>query len=157
MSNVKTIIMPVTGLSCSNCAIRVETNVRKLPGVKEANVDFASEKLNITFDPSLLSENEIIAGVRKIGYDIAIGKFELPITGMQDHTDALTLEKLILRQNGVIAASVSYGNERIALQYIPGITSVAELAAVIRKAGFDIVQAGDTEDIEDVEAYVRVT
>ena len=36
-------------------------------------------------------------------------------------------------------------------------TSIAELAAVIRKAGFDIVQAGETEEMEDVEAKVRAS
>ena len=34
-------------------------------------------------------------------------------------------------------------------------TSIAELAAVIRKAGFDLVQVGEAESLEDVEAKVR--
>ena len=34
-------------------------------------------------------------------------------------------------------------------------TSIAELAAVIRKAGYDLVQVGEAESIEDVEAKVR--
>lgn len=69
--------MPVTGLSCSNCARAIETNLRKIPGVTEANVDFASEKLNITYASSLLGDLQIIDAVRHIGYDVAIGKVEL--------------------------------------------------------------------------------
>ncbi|HAD05501.1 MAG TPA: hypothetical protein DCF93_13085, partial [Desulfuromonas sp.] len=38
-------IMPITGLTCANCALRVEERVRTLPGVQEANVDFAGERL----------------------------------------------------------------------------------------------------------------
>jgi Cu+-exporting ATPase len=151
------VIMPVTGISCSNCAITIESNVRKLSGVAEANVDFASEKLTITFDPVYLSENDIIACIKRIGYGIAIGKFELPITGLQDHTDALTLEKIIIKQAGVLSASVGYGTERVKLEYIPGMTSIAELAGIIRKAGFDIIQIGDADDLEDVEANVRAS
>jgi P-type Cu+ transporter len=157
MINMKTVIMPVTGLSCSNCALIIETNVRKVHGISEANVDFAGEKISVTYDPSLLSEKDIIASVKKIGYGIATGKLELPVTGMQDNTDALTLEKILLKQNGVLLCTVSYSSEHALLEYIPGVTSIAELAVVIRKAGFDIVQAGETEKIEDVEAKVRTS
>lgn len=155
MPPYKSTTMPVTGMTCANCALRIESNLRTLPGINEAAVDFAGEKLIVSFDPVQLSEKDIIAHVQRIGYAVATGKIELPVTGLQDHTDALTLEKILGRQTGVLAAKVGYGIERAALEYIPGMTSIAELAAVIRAAGFDIVQVGESEEIEDVEANVR--
>jgi len=155
MAEVKSITLPVTGMTCANCAATIERQVRKLPGIDVANVNLASEKLSVTFDPALLDEHGIIARVQKVGYGIATGKTELPITGLRDNSDALALEKLLAKQNGVLAAGVSYGTERATLEYVPGMTSIAELAAVIRKAGFDIVQVGEAESIEDVEAHAR--
>ena len=155
MSEVRSVTMPVTGMTCANCAATIERNVRKLPGVNEANVNLASEKLTVAFDPGQLDEHGIIARVERVGYGIAIGKAELPITGLRDNSDAVALEKALSRQNGVLSASVSYGTERAALEYIPGVTSIAELAAVMRKAGFDVVQAGETEALEDAEGKVR--
>ena len=157
MSNFKSATLPVTGLTCVNCASKVESSVRKLPGVRDANVDFAGERLNVTFDPVQLNEKDIIACIHAIGYSVAIGKIELPITGVADHTGALTLEKMILTQNGVLAASVNYNTGHVVLEYIPGMTSIAELAEVIRNAGFDIVQAGGSMEIVDVEASVRAS
>ena len=157
MPHIKTTIMPVTGLSCSNCALTIESNVRKLPGVETVGVDFAAEKLNISFDSALLTDNQVIACVRQLGYDVATGKIELAVTGMQDHTDALTLEKLLKRQTGVVSVQVGYGTEHARMEYIPGMVSIAALAAVIRKAGFDLVQAGETEEMDDVEARVRAS
>src|SRR5512139_3760351 len=150
MAEVKSITLPVTGMTCANCATTIERNVRKLPGVSVANV-----KLAVTFDPALLDERGIMTRVERIGYGIPTGKVELPITGLADNSDAVALEKALSRQNGVLAASVSYGTERAALEYIPGVTSIAELAAVMRKAGFDVVQAGETEALEDAEDKVR--
>ncbi|MFZ4549603.1 MAG: cation transporter, partial [Bacteroidales bacterium] len=155
MSNIKTATMPVTGLTCVNCASLIDTNVKKMHGVNDANVDFASEKLTINFDPALVSEKNIVEAIKRIGYGVATGKVELPIVGMQDNTDALTLEKILAKQNGVLSVGVGYGNERATIEYIPGMTSIAELAAAIRNAGFDIVQTGKTEQLEDVEANVR--
>jgi P-type Cu+ transporter len=157
MATIKTTTMPVTGMTCTNCANAIGSNVGKLKGVSEARIDFASEKLKVNFDPFIITEKEIIASVHRIGYGVATGKIELPITGMQDQTDALMLEKKLIKQDGVLFANVSYGNERASLEYIPGMTSIAELAAVIRKAGFDIIQAVDTEEMEDVEAIVRAS
>ncbi len=147
--------MPVTGMTCSNCAGLVERTVAKLSGVNESNVDFASEKLIIKYDPEQLGEKEIVETVKRIGYGIAIGKTELPIQGLHDNADALILEKLLLKQDGVLSANVSYGNERATLEYIPGITSIASLATEMQKAGFDLVQVGEMEELEDVEAKVR--
>ncbi len=155
MADVKQITFPVTGMTCANCAAAIERNVRKLPGVDVANVNLASEKLTVAFNPAELDEQGIIARVERIGYGIPTGKVELPITGLRDNSDALILEKLLARQEGVLAASVSYGTERAALQFIPGLTSIAELARIVRKAGFDLVQAGEAESVEDVEAHVR--
>ncbi len=155
MTEVRNITLPVTGMTCANCAANIERNVRKLPGIDVANVNLASEKLVVSFDPGLLDEQGIIARVEKIGYGVAIGKTELPVTGLRDNSDALALEKALSKQVGVLSASVSYGTERVSLSYIPGMSSIAELAAAIRKAGFDLVQVGESEALEDVEAKVR--
>ena len=155
--NLRSSVLPVTGMTCSNCARAIDLNVGKLPGVKNAHVDFAGEKLIVEFDPSLISEKEIIACIYRIGYGVATGNLELPVTGLQDSTDALTLEKILTKQSGVLAASVSYGTERLLLEYIPGMTGIAELAGVIRKSGFNIVLVDNTEEVEDVEAKVRAS
>lgn len=155
MANSNIVILPITGMTCVNCASAIGVNVSKLPGVIDASIDFASEKLTVTFDSDLLNEKAIIDCVKKIGYGVAIGKVELPVTGMQDQTDASTLEKILFKQSGVLDASVSYGTEHLLLEYIPGMTTIAELAGVIRKSGFDIVQVGESEEVEDVESKVR--
>jgi len=157
MISSKTVTMPLTGLTCTNCSMRVENIIRKLPGVLEANADFAGEKLVVSFDPSKIDEKSIIAGVRRIGYDVATGLLELPLTGMRDQTDARRLEKVLTGQNGVILVNVAYGTERVILEFIPGMTGIAELAGVIRKAGFDLVRADSIEELEDVEAEARAS
>jgi P-type Cu+ transporter len=127
----------------------------KLPGVSEASVDFAGEKLTVTFDPSSIKESDIIGCIRKVGYGVALGRLELPVTGLGDTTDALVLEEIILREAGVLSCAVYYATQRALLEYIPGMFSVAALAVAIRKEGFDIVAAEEAEEEDDVEAKVR--
>ena len=44
------ITIPVSGMTCANCATNIERGLRKLPGVEEVNVNFASEQAGVTFD-----------------------------------------------------------------------------------------------------------
>ncbi len=155
MTAVKHIVMPVTGMSCTNCAANIERNVSKLQGISGVNVDLTGEKLTADIDPSKLTEQEIIAVVKRIGFGIATGKTDLPVLGLHDHSDALALEKLLARQNGVLSASASYASERVSFEFIPGMTGIAELAGVMRRAGFEPVGAEDSDEGEDVEATVR--
>ena len=155
MPETKQLTLPITGMTCANCVATIERNVRKLPGMEVANVNLASEKLSVTFDPAQLDEHGIIERVQRVGYGVATGKAELPITGLRDASDAIALEKSLGKQNGVLAASVSFGTERANLEYIPGMTSIAELGVVIRKAGFDIVHVGEAETLEDGETKAR--
>ena len=44
------------GLDCANCASKMETAIRKLTGVKEANVNFMTQKLLIEADEDRMAE-----------------------------------------------------------------------------------------------------
>src|SRR5713226_6817121 len=63
-------ILPIIGMTCANCVATIERNVRKLPGIQEANVNLANERLNVVYDPTQLSHDDIVARVRKAGYDV---------------------------------------------------------------------------------------
>lgn len=60
--------LKIEGMTCAACAKAVERAVKKLEGVNEANVNFATEKLNISYDSSKLSTGDIKKAVEKAGY-----------------------------------------------------------------------------------------
>ncbi|MBX3063825.1 MAG: copper-translocating P-type ATPase [Anaerolineae bacterium] len=70
-------ILPISGMTCANCAATIEKTVRKLPGIAEANVNLANERLTVNYDSAQVSHDEIVARVRKAGYDVpTVGKDE---------------------------------------------------------------------------------
>ncbi len=133
----------------------IERQIKKLPGIVKANVDFAGERLILEYNPAQIQQQDIINRVRKIGYGVATGKTELPITGLHDSADALFLETQLSQHTGVLSACVNFASEHASIEYIAGMTSIAELAGIIRKGGFDLVQAGETEGLADIETKIR--
>lgn len=67
---IKNYIFKVEGMRCAACANRVEKVVKKLEGIQEATVNFASEKLIVCIDESLVSVNLIKEKVEKAGYKL---------------------------------------------------------------------------------------
>jgi len=63
-------ILPIIGMTCANCVATIERNVRKLPGIELANVNLANERLSVTYNPTVVSHDEIVTRIRKAGYDV---------------------------------------------------------------------------------------
>jgi len=78
----QTITLPVTGMTCANCAANIERGLKKLEGVQSTNVNFAAEQAVIAFDPKQLHVKEVVNNIEGSGYKVASAKIELPVTGM---------------------------------------------------------------------------
>jgi superfamily II DNA or RNA helicase len=55
--------LKIEGMTCAACAKAVERAAKKLEGVTEANVNYATEKLNISYDDGLVSVGDIQTAV----------------------------------------------------------------------------------------------
>ena len=60
--------LQITGMTCVNCAARVEKTLNSLPEVA-ATVNFATEKARVEFNPHSASVPALIAAIRRAGYD----------------------------------------------------------------------------------------
>ena len=61
--------MPVTGMTCAACANRIERTLNRQPGVKEASVNFATERATVKFDPGVTNTDALVETIRSAGYD----------------------------------------------------------------------------------------
>lgn len=153
MSQVKQVILPITGMTCANCVSTVERNLKKEEGVKIANVNLSSERATVEYDPDLSPLANLIQRVTKAGYGVAMGEADLLVKRMSDDIDARRIERAINKIEGVLNVSVNIASEHVKIKYIPTIVSQVELRRVIKSAGFDVVETGT--DYQDAEQIAR--
>lgn len=60
--------LSLSGMHCSSCALLIERALKKVPGVKEANVNFAAEKASVLVEWERTETQSLIAAVKKSGY-----------------------------------------------------------------------------------------
>ncbi|HOE69721.1 MAG TPA: heavy metal translocating P-type ATPase [Brevefilum sp.] len=153
MPDQKHLTLPILGMTCANCVASVERNLKRVDGVEAANVNLASERAAVTYDPDKANLDDLIKRVQGAGYQVAIGEASLGIKNLTDASDVLRLEKALNAQEGVIEAQVSLATERALIKYIPTVISQNELRQLIRSSGFDLLETD--LPLEDAEASAR--
>jgi len=139
--------LPLSGMTCAACAARIEKSLNKLPGVT-ANVNFAAESTLVTLQPGATTPAGVIEAIRKTGYSVPERLAELSLYGMTCAACAARIEKVLNKLDGV-RAEVNFANETARVHYLPGLSSVEQITAAIRKAGYDAserVEAGAEEE-----------
>ncbi|MFA4965016.1 MAG: heavy metal translocating P-type ATPase [Thermoleophilia bacterium] len=135
-----TVELPITGMTCASCVARNERALRKVEGVAEASVNFATEKATITFDPGIVSADELVRTVEAAGYGVVTVQETLPVLGMTCASCVSRVERALRKPPGVLKAEVNLATERATVTYIPGQASRDDLAAAVRAAGYEVVE-----------------
>lgn len=60
--------MRIEDMDCASCAIKIETAIRRLPGISDLDVNAGSGMLTLMLDEDRTSRSEIVARVRRLGY-----------------------------------------------------------------------------------------
>ncbi|MEO8970572.1 MAG: cation transporter, partial [Ktedonobacteraceae bacterium] len=62
------VVFDLEGMTCASCAMRIEKGLKKVPGVKDASVNLATEKATVTFDPAQTGIEQMVQKVDTVGY-----------------------------------------------------------------------------------------
>ena len=128
------LVLPVKGMTCVACANRLEKVLGRLPGVS-ARVSFASETATVSFGGEGGRAGEVIAAIRRAGFEVPRQTVELALHGMTCAACANRIEKVLNRLPDV-QASVNFASETASIGYTPGLAEIDDLLAAVAKAGY---------------------
>lgn len=60
----------VLGMTCASCAVSLETHLKKTAGVEQVVVNYANHSLQLVYDETTLSLQEISTSSKKMGYEL---------------------------------------------------------------------------------------
>ena len=66
--------IPVDGMACVACAASVKSAVKALPGVVGVEVNLEKRNARVTYFASLLTPDQIVAAIDKLGYTAGMPK-----------------------------------------------------------------------------------
>ena len=144
---IQTLRYQINGMTCAACARASERAAQKLPGVEEASVNFATEKMVVKFDDAALDGEAIKAAIAKAGYQavdvVSVKETTIPIGGMTCSACAKAIERAVGKLPGA-RAEVNFATEKALVRYDPEKTRLSEIKAAITKAGYTPLAAADS-------------
>ena len=146
----------VTGMTCASCAKAIERSVGKLEGVSSANVNYASEKLNIEFDENKVDLEKVKEAVKKAGYSVieeeraTLREALMPISGMTCASCAKAVERAVNKLPGIKEVSVNFATEKAKVVYDTSSTRISEIKDAISKAGYKALEIETGEQTDHV-------
>jgi len=148
--------LKITGMTCASCSARVEKVSSRLPGVSEASVNLATEKLSITFDDSQLSLDKIQEAIAKAGYqaapEVTAKEVTVPIAGMTCAACSARIEKQVGKLEGVSLATVNFATEKGVFTYDPEKIRLSQIKAAIQKAGYTPLEIETAQAVDEDQA-----
>jgi Cu+-exporting ATPase len=141
-------VLKITGMHCASCVRRVEQALRNTPGVISATVNLATERATITYDPTRITPADLAEAIKNLGYDVAIDKLELVITGMHCASCVRRVEQALENTPGVISATVNLATGRTTVTYAPYHTSPARIMQTVNDTGYEAGQVDTGKDSE---------
>ena len=135
----------IEGMSCSACANRVERVVKKMNGVEEASVNFATETLSVKFDEAKVAASKIEEIVVKAGYSVRkdMRDYTFKVEGMSCSACANRVERITKKIDGVESANVNFATEKLTVRVDAEKVRYSDIKLAVDKAGFKLIKEED--------------
>ena len=142
----------ITGMTCTTCAATIRKGLSQTPGVEQADVNFASEKASLEYDPTKVDLAKIKNTVSQLGYGVATKKSIFPVSGMTCASCVARVEEALSSVPGVISVNVNLASEKATVEYLEG-TGLADMRRAVKDAGYEL--GPEAEALEDVATAVQ--
>ena len=147
--------IPVTGMTCAACASRVQKGLSKATGVRDAGVNFATERATVEYDPSAATAADLVEAVRASGYGARLEETELQIEGLDMAVSANPVERELMSLKGVLNAEVSLATGTARVVFLPEAVDPTDFETAVKSAGYGLAAPIDVADPAERERIAR--
>jgi Cu+-exporting ATPase len=150
----------VGGMTCAACANSIEKALNKKDGVQEAVVNFAAEKVTVSYDPSVIQPEEFRSIIEDLGYEVREKaeietRLVLPVSGMTCAACANSIEKALNKMDGVHETVVNFAAEKVSVRYDSAKVNRTAIVEIITDLGYGVLAGELSVASSDVDQEAR--
>ena len=145
-------MLKIGGMHCAGCVNSIQKHVSSLQGVQNVEVNLASEKASLEFDPDKIGIAVIEKAIEEAGYRVVYDSVSLVTEGLSDSADAQKLEEELESLDGVRRASVNYANSTLKVEFNSAATTLADIRRKVGEAGYNVLGESAHTTIHDMES-----
>ncbi len=143
----------IAGMSCANCAARIEKELGRREGIQNAVVNFAIAELSVSYDPAVIAQEQLISCVEALGYGVVLpepdGELTFGVRGLHCASCVNTLEKKLLEHPSITTAIINLAAETAFVRFDPTQLGTADIFSITHAAGYTPVELHGAETAQD--------
>lgn len=126
----------IQGLFCAKCAVKVESALTRLDGVVAAQVNYASERARVVYDPTHLRGSAMVDAVRGEGFDVRMQHIAIDVDGLLYASSRQFIERILHRTAGVSNVMLDLGREHVEIDAFADDASPRDIQRTLERLGF---------------------
>lgn len=150
-NNKEIVYIPLENVESEHCALIVEKGLAQVKGIESHQVEMNNRRAAVT-----VADNEVIGAavksIKDLGYGVPTIKKSFPVLGMTCASCAGSAESIVKHARGVVNASVNFATGNLTVEYLPNMTSAAQLQKAVQAVGYDLLIENETLQQETLEA-----
>jgi len=151
---IKTFHAKIGLMHCASCATGIEQSLRKVEGIKEARVSFATAEAEILYDLEKISPKEIEENIKKAGYEIEKETKSIPIEGMHHRSDIGKIREAFVDREGIFDVSIDFDEKVVNISFNPLVVTIENIINILEDGGFRV---GGKELLKGYETVTEAT
>ncbi|MBN1213804.1 MAG: heavy metal translocating P-type ATPase [Candidatus Lokiarchaeota archaeon] len=144
----------LSGMTCANCALKIENKLKNLNGVEEAIVNFAIEEANVKFNREKIGYKEFNQAIQDLGYKASLAKVEFKINSTLSEEQFKKKVDEIKLIDGILKIRDNYSALKLFIEYNDYTLEENQIYQKIRNLGLEIEKVKGAID-EEIEIHKK--
>uniref|UniRef100_A0A8C4HAI9 P-type Cu(+) transporter n=1 Tax=Dicentrarchus labrax TaxID=13489 RepID=A0A8C4HAI9_DICLA len=135
----------IGGMTCASCVANIERNLKNETGIYSVLVALMASKAEVSYNSELIDPVKIAECVKELGFSASVmenyegsdGNLELVVRGMTCASCVHKIESSLMREKGIIYASVALATNKAHVKYDSEIIGPRDIIKLIESLGFE--------------------
>jgi len=145
---IENINIKLGGMTCANCALKIENKLKNLNGVESAVVNFAIEEANVKYNPSTTGYEIFNNAIRDLGYKASLAKMDIKVIESLSEEQFKQLEEYIKKIEGIYNVRGTFKALKLYIEFNASILDENHILSIIKNSGIKIEKTAGVVDKE---------
>ncbi len=148
MESTEKVKIKLSGMTCANCAYKIETKLKGLEGVSNSVVNFANEEATVEFDSTKTNYNQFNKAIHDLGYKSSLAKIDLRVIDILSEDEFNDLPNKIKAIQGIYDVRANFNASKLFIEFNDLEIDESKIFSNIKRLGINIEKAAGVIDKE---------
>ena len=154
MESTEKVKIKLSGMTCANCAYKIETKLKGLEGVNSSVVNFANEEATVEFNPDTTNYDDFNKAIRGLGYKSSLAKIDLKVIDFLTEEEFNDFSKNVKSIEGIYEVRGNFKANKLFIEFNELKLDENKIFSSIKKLGYRIEKVAGIMD-KEVEKHKK--